>query len=84
MMFWERDDSWWRRYCKDHAGALMMLPDRQVRGLPWCAGCLSSWVSDREMLERVIEDGVFPEELIEIARGEAQAKADRTAFRWVT
>lgn len=74
MTDWHRDDAWWRRYCKDHDNALMMLPDRQVRGLPWCTGCLSSWVKDRAALERVIETGEFPEEYIEIARAEADAR----------
>ena len=67
-------DSWWQRYCKDHSAAIMMLPDRQVRGLPWCPGCLSSWVADRATLERVIAAGTFPSEYVEIALAEATAR----------
>jgi hypothetical protein len=77
MIEWYRRDDWWRRYCKDHDKAMMMLPDRRVRSLPWCPGCLSSWVPDQEALEHAIEIGAFPAELAEIAREEARVRAVR-------
>jgi hypothetical protein len=68
----------WSRYCGDHAGALLMIPDRQIRGLPWCPGCLCSWVKDGNALELAIEAGAFPPELVEIAREEARVRDMRS------